>query len=478
MPDFGPWFPDQPEFNNPGVIEATNVVRERIGYSPFPSIQAVHNALDNPARGAFSFIDQTGGTQAFAGDSLKLYRRTGAGYADVSKVGGYVVPSEGLWDFNRFGRFIIAANGSDTPQVFDLSSSSVFADLANAPTFTYGAVIKNFLFGAQVSGDLDFPLHWSGQNDITEWTPGNKSSGRQAFPTGGQLLGITGGDFGLVLQQSALTRVSFIGGTDVFQFDTVAGEDGTIAAGSIVRIERFTYFLSNSGFKVFDGSRVLPIGRGKIDETILARLDRTNLHRMSVAFDLSRAIILWTYVSKTSPDGEPDRGVIYKLTQDQWTETDDLGVQIVFSDRSDDQAVDGLDVVLETLDIPVDSSFFDGGAPQLAGFNDSNTGVNFTGPNLAATIETPEFQAIPGQKTRLRGVRMIVDGDYTVTVRQRDIQTDALTDKMAASPRPSGRTPLRAHGRYQRLRLDIPAATPWTSARGWEDLEATAGGRR
>ena len=99
------------------------------------------------------------------------------------------------------------------PQVFDLSSSTEFADLGGGPPQArYVAVVLRFLV---LSGLLDDPyrVHWSGLNAITTWTPGTNQSDFQDFPDGGVVRGLAGGEVGLIMQDGAIRRMVYSRGS-------------------------------------------------------------------------------------------------------------------------------------------------------------------------------------------------------------------------------------------------------------------------
>jgi hypothetical protein len=72
-----------------------------------------------------------------------------------------------------------------------------------------------------------YTVQWSAIDDPQYWpTPGSdeaiaSQSGNQMLnPTLGEVMGIFGNDqFGVIFQQGGVTRVTYVGGTTVFQFD-------------------------------------------------------------------------------------------------------------------------------------------------------------------------------------------------------------------------------------------------------------------
>ena len=107
-------------------------------------------------------------------------------------------------------------------------------------------------------------MQWSDINDPTDWTAGAASqSDYQELPDGGDITGITGGEFGIVFLEKAIVRMSYIGSPLFFQFDTISRNVGCVEGGSIAQYGGVTYFLSDDGFYSCNGQQVVGIGSEK-----------------------------------------------------------------------------------------------------------------------------------------------------------------------------------------------------------------------
>lgn len=73
MINFGEWLPDQPDFSNAGVVEATNVVPASSGYRSLNSFEPYSGAATGTILGIYSVKASDGSGSIFAGDSTKLY---------------------------------------------------------------------------------------------------------------------------------------------------------------------------------------------------------------------------------------------------------------------------------------------------------------------------------------------------------------------------------------------------------------------
>ena len=323
---FGSWSPDLPALNNPGSTVANGVYSTNSGFKPFLGPTAITNALSAQCLGAFTFRRSDGVIETFTGDATKLYRLGGTTFNDVSN-GTYAAEK---WRFAIFGNIVIATNNVDTVQQFNVSTDSVFSDLAAAPIHSFPFVVRNFLVAAGVNDGTQFQLKWSADNDSSKWTA-DCGAGAQEFPDGGPVVGGTGGETGVVFQESALSRMVFVGGDLRFTFDTLEGASGCIAAGSIVLHKGLTYYLAESGFQVFNGSQSINISSSPgsreakhqaVSDTFFANLDRSNIDRMQGVLDLSNDSVVWAYPTASASAGENDKLIIFHIPSGDWSEVD------------------------------------------------------------------------------------------------------------------------------------------------------------
>jgi hypothetical protein len=92
-------------------------------------------------------------------------------------------------------------------------------------------------------------------------------------------------------------------------------------------------------------------------------------------------------------------------------------------------------------------------------------------------METSEIEPIPGQRTKITGVRPIVDCASTVALKTRDALVDTAVTSNYVAANPTGIAPLRQSGRYVRANVKIASGTNWNDAQGI-DVTATPAGIR
>ena len=263
---FVEWTPDQPGVAG-GVTEAVNCYPVANGYAPLNSIEAYPNDNTTATESLLvAFGGKFGGqNNLFTAGATKIFKFDPANnaFVDVSKSGGYSVTN---WDITQFGSLLIAANGVNKLQSYNLSSSTLFADLSSdAPIAKYVTVVRDFVVAANVAGS-ESTIYWSDINNETNWTASSSSQAdSQVLPDGGDIVGLAGGEYGLVFLERAIYRMTYSGSPFFFQFDAISRSLGCISNGSIAQLAEQTYFLSDDGFYVCNGQSVTPIGAEKVN---------------------------------------------------------------------------------------------------------------------------------------------------------------------------------------------------------------------
>src|SRR5574343_1381187 len=134
---FQSWMPDSADFNSESSADALNVIPSAYRFRPFPGFSPVAAALTARAQGAASFRSLSGTIFNFCGDATKLYKLASDGltWDDVSRTSGgaYTITQDSKWSFSQFGDYIIAVNGIDAAQVYQLGVSTNFAALGGSP---------------------------------------------------------------------------------------------------------------------------------------------------------------------------------------------------------------------------------------------------------------------------------------------------------------------------------------------------------
>src|SRR5229473_7951771 len=323
----GDYRPDVSDYEGQATRNILNVIPRGDGYGPFPGFSAYTSALPSACRGAFYALKSDGTVVTFAGTSTKLYKlnNTDFTWSDVSKGASTysALSSTAQWQFAQTGNLVFATQANAVLQVFDLSSATAFADaLGSPPQAAYISVVGRFLV---LSGLLSTPyrIQWSGLNSFnasTSWTSGVNSSDFQDFPDGGIVRGVAGGEAGIIFQDQAIRRMSYVPGSPIiFQIDRITQDKGLYAPYSIIRAGERIFFYAGQGFhRIEPGGVPVQIGREKVDHTFLADLDKGNLQLFMGAADPRSTRVYWAYKSVSGAVGAYDKLLGYDFLLDRF----------------------------------------------------------------------------------------------------------------------------------------------------------------
>jgi hypothetical protein len=405
---------------------------------------------------------------------------SGAGTGTHSVTHMYsALSSDMQWQFAQFGNLVFATQENAPLQVYNLSSSTAFADCSGSPPqAAYISVVGRFLV---LSGLLSNPyrIHWSGLNDTTQWTSGVNSSDYQDFPDGGIVRGVAGGEFGVIFQDQAIRRMVYAPGSAiVFQIERVSQDQGLFAPYSIIRAGDTVLFYSAQGFyKIIPGGRPEQIGREKVDRFFFDDLDKTDLKLFIGAADPRSTMVFWAYKSTSGATGLYDKIIGYDLALERWFTIEMTGEYLLGMSQPGItlENLDSISASIDALEASLDS-FAVSTQPLIAQFSSAHKMGFFSGSNLEATLETAE-QGTDGQRIFIRGFRPITDAAEvygSLTYRENQQETPTDTAEVLISSR-TGRCDLRKSTRYSRMRARIPEATLWTNISGIEPDTTTDG---
>lgn len=502
--------PDQADYLSAALSVAKNTYPRADGSDgPLQGPAQLASALAASCKGV-ALAASSGTSAVIAGTTTKLYALSGTSWSDVSGGATFAVPTGGEWRFTQFGTRLIATDYADTMRTYTITGGGTFSVLAAAaPRARYIATIEpgfvmvgDFVDVAGSLGSKPNGVWWSGLNDATNWpTPGTSAasavqSDYNELALGQRvtgILGAVGGANGAVFTERAVYRLSYVGGTIVFDFFPVDQSRGCIAPGSLAQVGPMAYFLAEDGFYAFDGTACAPIGFGKVDKFFARTVDQNNLSAIRATVDPFRRLVVWYALD---PAGNPV-WFVYSYALNRWRYGYDskLGVQ-AFVQRlspSFDSALTSAAVSAfgwgGFLTQEGSASFVtqeSGGgillgatqpATFLAGVDTSNKLSGWMGETLAATIETGETDA-HGRRMFVSGLRPLTDAAApTCAVGWRNQFSDAVLYTTATQQEVTGICPQRISARYARAQINIPASDPWTYLQGVDVMSRAEGTR-
>lgn len=463
--------PDQSQ-NSGVLLTAQNVFPAMDGYRAVNDIASVSDAIAGTILGGYSAISSDATAYFLAGTSAKLQRLNADGtWADL--LTGLTI--EARWKFAQFKNVVITVNEGATQEV-DLGAGTASA-LAGAPSGNDVGVVGDFVVITQADGDISM-VQWSAFNDHTGWTPAVDQSGFQPMNTGGAVMGIAGGEYGIILQRSRLVRMTRTGDSSApFAFDEISPNWGCANSATIAQAGRTVFFYSDRGFMALDdGQELRPIGSEKVDRTFAAAVNRDSLGGMFTAVDPANKLVFWGI------PGRPGTLWIYNFELGRWA-TAVLNFSGILPGYTTSYGLDDLPSLgytdLDAMTISLDDPRWSGGNPRLYLFGNDDRLGTLAGDNLAATLDLGFSELTPGYRARVRGVRPFWDGvdGMTLTLNGKLRLGDQADRATSGNLRTSGTIPIRKTGRFISTRIEIEAGAVWDYVQALE-FEFDAGGQR
>lgn len=432
---------------------AQNVRPIANGYAPVGDFLSVAGDLGAAFVGGGAFTGSDGNTTLLSATAAKLRKYTGS-WSDV-----LAVVTTGRWRFAQFGDNIVYANGGQVGKYGLITGTA--GVIATAPTnATDVAQVRDVIMCITV----DSYAKWTDINDCTNWTTGQADN--QPLLDGGPGVRIIGGEYGIILQKSAIRRVTYTGVTSVwFQFDVISPEIGCMAAGSVANTGRLIFFLSERGFELCDGESVVPIGEETVNRWFFDTYSRADIANIWSAVDPRRNEVLW------GMPGSPGMILRYNWVLKKWSTTQ-TNISGLFTGLTSAVSIDALDAIYGDIDhvtVSLDDPSLSGGNPILLVVNSSNVIGTLSGSNLEAKVQQKNIELSPGRRSRLRSIRPVTDAtsaSASINVKMKAGDAESLVS--ASTLVSNGKMPLRANGRYFDNTLTIPAGASWTYLQGCE----------
>lgn len=480
----GEFLPDRPAYMNPGALIVKNAIPtgDR-SYGQILGLSEISTtALDARCQGAFAAIHpNTGHTYHYAGDASKLYGLVDTAWTDYSGT-TYNVAAEEAWEFARVGDKVVACHIDDAAQAVTIGGTS-FADYFTStlkPKARHVAVVRGQLtVGNLDEGGTRYPnrVRWAnvGDNADMDADVDNLSGFKDLDSSpggGGYIQRIIGREYGTIYQERSIWRMTFVGQPDLYRFDELEVNRGTIAPGSVVPYGRWDFYLDADGWMLFDGVSSTPIGKEKIDRWFFSTFNTSFTDRIRGAVDPASSTIQWLFPSTASSDGTPDTLLIYHWPSKRWSYAS-IDADMLFQSASLGTTLDGLDAIttdLDSLVYSLDSARWQGGELLLHAFNTSNQLAGFSGSALTAQFDTGERELFQGRRALPIKARPIVDGasaTVTVQVSTRDSLQEAAAFGSAVSVDSNGDAAVRSQnlgGRYHGGRMNVSG--------GFNDVQA------
>jgi hypothetical protein len=481
---FANYEPDRGVASGAGMM-AKGVLSQAGRYVPLQgtAIYRAGSALNDACLGAAGFYDSVGAPAVFLGDVNRLYKLIAKVATDVSKLSGYAGDADWQWSFEQFGDYILAAMRGVTLQRFELGTSSVFADIAGAPTAEVLFRIRNHMFAC-----AGRTANWSAYNDILDWVPsaqtqaGNNLLGQNA----GIIVSGVGGEQGAIFQERGIVRVAYIGGDIPFSFDEVEGGRGACSPSAVRLWGKGAFVAAEDGFYFWNGLEAEPIGQNKVDVTFSKALNYAYRGRVTSAIDTERKSWMVAYPSGSS--AFCDRVLIYNWADNRWTH-DEIDIQALLEmPREGVNADDEAGIIAlagsanaDEISLSVDSPAWRESRKGWAVVDTTRSLKTFTGKTRRAVLDTGEFAPNDPGQTYLSEVYPIIDAEPSNVSAEFYVKQNRFGEKPflanSTDMDETGCCAADIEGRFLKARISVRAGSPWTEASALNWTGKVAGGR-
>jgi len=436
---FGEWTPDNPDIDAP-LSDVENAVPYAQHYRQMRALATSGSALPAAPVAAMSTSLVAGSTDTYAATFDKIYRRDPATLAWADVTGAAITPETPMyWGLVQSGNYVLAASINNLlRQRLIGAGGGNFAAITNGPRARVLGTVREFV----VAGDINDPtdglvpqrVRWNAIGDPLTWPlPGTptaqslQADEQDLKAEFGPVRGIFGSDIGLILQERAVTRMTYVGAPLIFKFDTVDATRGLAAPNAAAQIGRVVFFLADDGFFVTDGSGdSQSIGDGKVDKWFADNANPSYISSVR-AFVLPRdKCVAWSFVSRSA--NVNDSLLIYNFNSKRWSRAK-ASTSLVLQARTSGYTLDQLDAfgTLETLAASFDAAVWLGGATYPAAFDLDYKLGDFSGEPLSATFETGAL-TLDGMRSIILGVRPLTQGGTaTITLGEQRTLADAVT---------------------------------------------------
>ena len=289
----------------------------------------------------------------------------------------------------------------------------------------------------------------------------------------GEVTAIVGGNFDLIFQRNAVSRIWYTGGPTVFAKEIMEDERGCPAPKSIVRVGSDIYFLAHDGFCKTDGAGVSVISSDRVWSWFKDELTAGTITDVQGTVDWANRSIVWGF--KSQGMGGITRQIIYNWGLERWTTASVTLDWLVEStllpaniDETDTSVVD--DANLDADGPSFDSATYAPRGRSLSAFVGATLN-EFTGPNLAATFISGDYQPQVGARSFVRSIWPIVRlpaRTARASIGGRDTVGEDKTFGTVSTQGSLGFCPVISDAWYHSVKIEIPAGEFWSQASGFQ----------
>lgn len=481
------WGPFRPDVGGPnsGMAEIADSVLVQaagsgIGYGPFPSLAVSASATALPAapRGSISLRLFDGTQRVYYGTATTI-EELQSDFSWSAIATGLSVTADDDISFVHFGSYLLNTNTTDGFKAYNVETPAGNNTVTDAPSARFTFSCNNVIFALDCDGN-NKRMQSSGIGDHTAWN--RLGANGKTFEDGGALL--WGADLkngaAVIYQDDASRLIQFGGapGGALYTIAKIADGRGSVGERSCVSFDGMVFTLATDGFYRFtlQGGNE-PIGAEKINRWFLARVDQSRLSEVQGAVDPLNKVVWWRFPRLTDLDDTVFSGLLgYDWQLNEWVTAtvDTSSLARLASPGYTLDAMDGFGP-LDSIDIPLDSRFWQGGQPLFAALDGTYKFGTFSGASMVATLRSCVLNSPVTSK--IGWATPISDApNSTLAIGAKDVLSDPLVWTDPAGKERNGATAQRIRGLNIQFEEAIPAGDAWTFSNGVDHVKSAQGG--
>lgn len=445
------------------------------GYGPANDLASYSEALDDDIPRTILTVQRPDLVYAtYVLTDVAAYRLNDGTLDDVTNAGGAYAATD-RWSGTLYGSTLLCATKAEDVQSIDVVSGSNFV---SEPTLPKCGGVTTFNDVAIYYRQVDNPraITWSDVNNYSDVTNGLADT--QEFPDGGEVMHVSQVSR-LIIQESMIRQIIPTGTEEMFNFQVLAQQKGTIAPHSCIQFGPMVAFYSQDGFKLIATGQEQDIGRDSVDEWFREHLFEGRTAQIQGALDPRYPRLWWAF--PTADADINDMMIGYDWRAKKWCVTT-VGTYALATAAQSGMSIDSLDSLYPNIDemnLSLDSPVFQGGKLALSAIGGDKRLSYFEGDPLATTIRTSSYNFGQSRRSMLSGVRPILSGaGVSARVNRRQTLGGPASWTALSEQQMSGKIPLRADGFWHQIEFTIPAGTNWNKFSGFEPFFTPSAAQR
>lgn len=218
------------------------------------------------------------------------------------------------WTGGDFNGILVLNNGVDAPYYWTGDTGDDLADLTDWPANYVAGVLrpfKNYLVAGYIDNGTTTNAQmvmWSNAAEAgalpTEWVAASDNdAGDDPFSDVGAIVDFLPlGDLNIVYGERGRVEMQYVGGSQVFNFRRLPGNDGLLAKGCAVSTPSGHVFLSNGDVMLHNGGDAISIADGIVRKWLFDTMDSANASRSFVCLNPKASEVWIVFPSSGSDD--------------------------------------------------------------------------------------------------------------------------------------------------------------------------------